>query len=380
MRKLRRAVARARAHGAYALGTLSAAALAIPGLANLAEAQTAPGEGMVRLSYGHYQDYQDDWDDRMRIQVPMMFARVPLGERWEAEGSFVIDSMSGASPLFLSALSGASGRGIHDTRRAGDLKLTRYFERFKVAGGAFISTEDDYDSAGGLVEGTVWTSDRNTFLSAGYSYANDNIGSTNNPDLSEDLRTHSFLFGVTQVIDPVSIFQINLTYETQDGYLDDPYKNYEHRPRSRDQWAALARYRRYLQEWRSALHLDYRLYYDSWNVVSHTAESALYIEVADSWIVRPSLRYYSQREASFFTDEIPPLDIYAFRSADYRLASFGALAPALKVIYSLGDGWSVDGKAELYVARPEWKLGGGGTDALERFFATIYTMGLTKVF
>src|SRR5450432_4395121 len=100
-----------------------AAALALPGmLPATALAQAAPEPGLVALSYLDYRDWQPG-ADRIRVHSPSIYARTPLSDSLQAEGSIVYDSISGASPLFHNSLSGASRVGITDYRTAGDAKL-----------------------------------------------------------------------------------------------------------------------------------------------------------------------------------------------------------------------------------------------------------------
>ena len=46
----------------------------------------------------------------------------------------------------------------------------------------------------------------------------------NKGDSSDSRNIIDLLFGVTQVIDRSSLFQVNLTLSESDGYMTDPYK------------------------------------------------------------------------------------------------------------------------------------------------------------
>ena len=106
--------------------------------------------------------------------------------------------MSGASPLYFNALSGASGEGVNDYRTAGDAKLTHYFDRFAIGVGAAYSNERDYISRAGSIDFRTWTEDKNRTFAFGF--AGTRTASTpRTAARSEQKHVLDFLVGVTQV-------------------------------------------------------------------------------------------------------------------------------------------------------------------------------------
>ena len=364
------------------LRTLLAAGTSLPclGFETSLEAQSFPSDTSIRIQYMDYEDYQDgnQGGERMRIKVPMLWFQTPVTDDVAVEGSFVIDSMSGASPLYLNTLTGASGRGVKDTRRAGDLKVSKHYDQFSISVGGKFSHEDDYDSSSGLVETRIWTPEKNTVFSIGGSASYDDITSTNNPALDEVRQTYGHFFGLTQVLDRYSIIQSNLNYNSADGYLTDQYKSADNRPRSRDQYAWLTRYRRFFKDIRGALHADYRFYFDSWEVISHTLDLAFYKPLGNYWIIRPNLRYYTQRGAQFFSTTFPPRNQRSFYSADQRMGSFGGITSGIKLERSFGSGYSAHLLYEFIHQRASLKLGGGGDSEVEPFSARFIGLGISK--
>ena len=132
----------------------------------------------------------------------------------------------------------------------------------------------------------------------------------------------------------------------------------------------------------AALHTSYRYFRNDWGIAAHTLEAAWYQPVGTGWLVRPSLRYYTQRAASFYRD--PPLDPFASTaplfSADSRLSAFGAVTVGMKVAKEFAHNWTIDVKYEWYQQRGSWRLGGNGSPGLEKFTAQWWQFGISKKF
>lgn len=341
------------------------AALAIPSLHNCTVyAENPQDEGKIRLQYSEYKE-RGSKQDRMHVKSPMLILEAPVDQKTSFEGTILLDGMSGASPLYLNTISGASGKGITDTRRAGDAKITHIFDSWSLGIGAAYSTEHDYESKGALVEASIWNPSKNTTFALGLSGADDAITSMNNSELNESKRTVSTQTGITQILSPQSLIQSTLSFTSSDGYLSDPYKYFDHRPRSRDSLAALTRYALYFPEEDFSLHGDYRFTHDSWNINSHTFELSIYKPLGERWLIRPNLRYYIQGDASFFTGSFPPPDEERFYSADERLDAFQSITAGFYVERTFDDGIAID----LEVG-----------EIRQQFSAQYLTVGITRRF
>jgi hypothetical protein len=91
-----------------AFGGVLAAALLLPGVvAPAAHAETAPEQGMVALKLSNYRDWQPGLE-RIKVDAPSLYMLAPLDAHWSLEASLVNDAVSGASPRYHSAISGAS--------------------------------------------------------------------------------------------------------------------------------------------------------------------------------------------------------------------------------------------------------------------------------
>ena len=367
--------------------SLLAAALALPGLAatlasGIAQAEEPPEHASLDLKYLYYRDYQAG-ERRMRVDAPSFYLVAPLAERYSVSGSFVMDTMTGASPLFHDTLSGASGIGVHDRRKAGDIKLTRYFERAAVAAQFAYSTETDYVSRAYSVEGRVSTPDNNTTIALGAGFTYDDINSENLVARGEHKRTADVMLGVTQVLSANDIIQSNVTYARGRGYYDDPYKAIDVRPDFRNQFAWLTRWNHHFSGLDATLRMSARWYRDTFGVRAITLGSE-WVQPIGAWTLTPGVRYTTQGAADFYYG--PPFP-QGFRlnepySADQRLSAFGAITAGIKVARSFAGGWRADFKIEHYEQRSDWRrfVSGDDTRPLKTFKAQFYQFGLGKDF
>jgi hypothetical protein len=363
-------------------GALITAALALPGvLPATALAQTAPDQSEVALRYFDYRDWQPG-ANRMKVRSPSLYVLKPLSDSLSLEGTLVYDSMSGASPLYYNTLSGASGLGVTDYRTAGDVKATKYFDRYAVGVGFAYSHERDYVSRAYSLDVRTWTPDKNRTWAFGFGGARDNINSSTGKAMGEHKETYDFLLGVTQTINPTAIVQSNLTYSDGRGYYSDPYKLVDFRPRNRRIFAWLTRLNQYVPKADGTLRVSYRYLNDSFGDDSHTFEVAWAQPLPYGFTVTPALRYISQSAADFYFDPPFPRGFVFGQSytADTRLSAFGAFTPSVKLGKLFADGWSADIAFSFYRQKSSWHLGGDGSPGLQEFSARWIEAGVAKTF
>lgn len=366
------------------LGGVLAAALLLPGLA---VAETAPEEGQVALKVLSYRDWQPGLD-RIKVTAPSLYLLAPLGSAWAVEGSLVSDSVSGASPRYHSAISGASR--LDEQRQAGDIKLTHYGERDAWSLGAAYSTEHDYTSRTVSADYRLSSEDNNRTWNAGVSFSHDRIGSSNDPTLREGRRTWQWALGVTQAVSPVDLVQAGLGISVGNGFYSDPYKFPDQRPDHREQYTATLRWNHHVQGLGATLRTGGRYYADSYGVRATTLDAAWVQPVGEKWRVTPMLRYTTQRAARFYFDPVysttlgepfpPGYQAGQLASADQRLAGFGAVTAGLRLDWAFAPRWSADLSYQRYEQRGAWRLGGSGSPGLAPFSADWWQLGISRSF
>jgi Protein of unknown function (DUF3570) len=376
------------------------ATLMLPGLAavsTIAQAENAPEHATVAFKYGSYKDWQPGWD-RISVKAPHLYALVPLGKDWSVEGGFVLDSLSGATPRIHSSSALSSASRMSDERKAGDVKVTRYFSRSAISLGGAYSTEHDYKSKAVSIDARFASEDNNRTWSFGLGTSNDVIDTTYSGGavVNQPKRTLELMAGVTQVMTPKDIVQLNLTHSNGKGYFTDPYKTYDKRPDTRKSTVGLIRWNHYVDQFDASVRSSYRYYSDSFGVASHTV-GADWVQSAGKWTFTPGVRYYSQRAANFYFDGVAGANgIYdadrtrdiavgylgdgKIFSADQRLSAYGAITASIKVDYAITDKTNVDLKLERYQQKASYRLGGKGSPYIDPFNAQFVQVGMSTKF
>jgi hypothetical protein len=363
---------------------LMLAALALPGLD--AAAQALPDTSTLAIGMLHYQDEQPGLK-RVKVNSPSLYLSMPLAGRWLVEGGAVLDHLSGATPRYHTAVSGASR--MDERRKAGDVRVTRYFGAATLGLGAAVSNENDYRSRAWSASASLASEDRNTVGVLGFGVSNDTISPVNQRVTGERRHTAEFMVGVEQVLGKRDVLKADYTRTRGRGYYSDPYKLVDNRPRARDTNVLLLRWNHALDH-AAALRLHYRYFRDSFGIRAHTVGGELERPLAGGWTLTPSLRLYSQSAADFYFDPVyhplfgepyPPGYVFGSNApvtADQRMAAFGAATLGLKVARGIGGGWTAYVKAEQYRQMASWRWTGSGSPGLARFDARSWQVGAVR--
>lgn len=338
---------------------------------------------------------------RVQAVEPVLQGTRNLGGDRTVSGKLVIDTLTGASPNGATpastpqTFSSPSG-GRTYTANANEAPLDDSFKDTRVAlSGDYLfpltqasklgfglnaSNEFDFFSLGGNLRYSLDLNQHNTTLSAGLSYEADTIspvggapiplglvpppGNAHATSTEEDTKgVTDFVVGLTQVLNPVSLVQVNYSLSTSSGYHTDPYKIlsvvdvngeplryvYESRPDSRTKHALFTRYKRFMFA-SDVFDLSYRFMTDDWGIQSNTVETAYRWNFSENKYVKPHLRWYSQTAADFyhvaFDDGEETTVDYA--SADPRLGAFDGITLGLEYGQTLRSGNSWNARLDAY--------------------------------
>ncbi len=373
-----------------ALLALTSSALLLPGLSPITHAVDAPSTTTVGYRYTDYGEEDLPADqvfgsviDRYQIDVQQFSLVTPIGDQWGVAANLQNETLSGASPWFSEQNSAGelkqvmSGASIREERTDISVTTTRYHADHALGVTMSYSDEDDYESMSLGLDGEKELNNKLTTIGAGVSYADDTLEPTQGFVPTNTLKDHkhtvSTYISVSQIINPMSMLQAGLSVTQTRGYLTDPYKWKDSRPSSRDRYTLSAGYRYYLERMNAALHADYRYYWDDWDVQSHTLDFAWYQNLDERMQLVPMLRFYSQKEAEFFSNTLD--DTLSYRSTDYRLSTYGAYSFGMQVIARI-EHWTFTFMGEKYKSNFAYGLsseGEGESPGLLQY--TRYTFG-----
>lgn len=389
-----------------ALAALTTAAMALPGISPTVKAAVAANEPKLSLQYTRYdEDSIPSGDaapeagerDRYEIDVLQVQFLYPLNDKLQITTGFVYDDMSGSSPWFIrpdangDPLVVMSGATIDDTRYDYTVGAQYFGEKYTVSPNIGYSTEKDYTSVYGGVQVEYEFPNKSTSISGGVSVSFDEIDPTQEAGVvrvnNEDKENYSLFGTINQVINKHTIIQSTLGVSIFDGYLSDPYKQVflptgnlpDSRPDDRIQYTWSTRLRRYSELLSAALHVDYRFYYDDWNVRSHTLDLGLNKVTESGWAFDSSIRYYSQTQADFYEPFYTQVRADGEYSSDYRLSPYGSIAFRLGLSETIGD-WTIKLGAERYLSDKSYSVQSVDVENPALLDYTQFTFGMDYSF
>jgi Protein of unknown function (DUF3570) len=310
-----------------------------------------------------------------------------------------------------------------DTRTALAFSLERPFGAGRrLALGANVSSEYDFQSLGASAAMAVDLNDKNTTLSFGLAFEADRIkavggaplglrpafGATAARSGGESRNVVDLLFGVTQVMNRQWVTQLNLGLGRGSGYHSDPYKVlsvvdggsglvtgdryvYEQRPDARTRTSLFWQNKVHLRE--DVIDASYRFYRDDWGITAHTLDFRYRYELGRGLYLEPQWRWYRQSAADFWrgwlfeggewssTTQSASLSA---ASADPRLAAFTAHTLGLKFGLPLSPASELSLRLQSYRQTQKALSGAPGVlstlDIAPALKATTFVVGYTRDF
>jgi hypothetical protein len=349
--------------------------------------------------------YYNETDRVSAVESAVSVSKEFSGEK-TLSGKLTIDSLSGSSHNGASINDNAqtftspSGEeqyvvaagevpldpNFEDDRTSMSVQMTQPLSRLlNIDYGIAYSKESDYSSISLNANLMRDFNQRNTTLSIGLALAQDEINPRDGvPELYslmsdnikasvENKSTVDLLMGLTQVINRNTIMQFNYGIGSSTGYQNDPYKIvsiisddtgapldylFESRPDSRIKHSLYWRTKHHLE--RDMIDVSVRLMADDWGVTSQTLDMRYRWNFSEASYLEPHVRYYSQRAADFYQNEISNEGLSATQlaekyqsnatdvSSDYRLSNLDTTTVGLKLGTSLFKTHQLTTRLELY--------------------------------
>ena len=278
----------------------------------------------------------------MVIDGPSVLVRKSVGPQVSLSGQYYVDSVSAASVDVLATASEYTERRtelsagvdyLHD-KTILSLGYTNSSENDYEANTAFFSVVQDF--FGGMSTVTL-----------GYARGWDDVGQIGNDNFSEEADRQNFQLGLSQVITKNSLFGLDLEVVSDEGFLENPYRqnrfidpddstNFlyqpERYPGTRTSTSIATRFLYYLP-YRSSVKAEYRFFTDTWGIDAHNVELAYVHAFNPRWTLEGRARFYEQSQADFYSDLFAFENSQNFLGRDKELSAYSGITLGGGLVY-----------------------------------------------
>lgn len=350
----------------------------------------------------------DEEDGRMKVESHYLDYKHTFEFGTTLGLRLAIDTLSGQTPTGTHASLNDTRwlfQTISDERTVQVLSVEHEVGDYSLSFEYAHSEETDYLSNALALSISRELFDKNTTISAGLSYAFDQVISTPFTTITSDQDKNSLdlSLGASQLLGPNTVVDLNLGYGNSTGFLSDPYRRIsqtktilvetpvgsfpvtdtfdypENRPDNIDRWVAKASVKHFFVPVGGALHGSYRFFNNSNSITGHTFEVRWIQELGDQFSLSPFFRYYRQSGADFYYPVLTDTGIEGHGrtdgkgphySSDYRLAAMDAITYGFQLSYSPIENLSIDLQLERY------EMSGRDSSTPDIFFPTANVISL----
>lgn len=289
----------------------------------------------------------------VKITGPALLLRKGIGNNTSVSASYYVDSISGASIDVVTTASPYKekrteyGVGVDYLHRNTTMQLSYT-----------TSEERDYlaDTVNLGVAQELYGGQ--STLSLGYSRGRDVVGRADT-DFEADLNRHQYRLGWSQIMSKSLVLSLDYESIAESGFLNNPYRAArilgasvpERYPGARTSNAVALRAIKGFaagDKLESSLRLDYRYFWDTWDVRAHTISAAFQSYLNTHWLAEVHYRFYAQDRASFYSDNFTVEFNYMAR--DKELSTFTSHTVGAKATYRLSSDPLATNKSTLNVA------------------------------
>ncbi len=208
----------------------------------------------------------------------------------------------------------ASRGTISDYRQEYQVNYESQIPDGTLSAGIVTSDESDYSSRAISAGGSREFFTKNTVVGFGFASSQDVITATGNSGFRETMQNQNYSLSLSQILSKNALLQLIYDFKVENGFIASPYRRAklitganisalsENHPRTRNRHAIGMKYNVYIPRWKMSSATAYRIYQDSWGVLSHTLEERLTREFGRKFEIAATVRFYTQSKAKFYED------------------------------------------------------------------------------
>ena len=292
--------------------------------------------------------------EEANVFEPMIFIEHQINENTAINGNFVFDAWSAASDTKLDTYTGASGGSsiANQARVSGTFGVRQEYGSTEWHSSFGFSSEYDYRSFNGAVGASKGFAQDNFTLGLDLRYYADAVKLFTDISPASTARISDFLprqilnvsLSASQILTVKDIVQLSLDFiratnnleSTASTVLVNGTRESEDLPETRARYATGVKWVHGVGD-TSALHLNYRYYFDQWGADAHTIGANYYWSVRDEQdLIELSTRFHKQTKVDYYADSFSAAH-QGFKTSDSDLEDFSSYEVGLAYDRSLGD-------------------------------------------
>ena len=301
----------------------------------------------------------------MDITGPSILVRKGDDKAFSAYANYYVDNISSAS-IDVQALGASQYKEERIEQSAG---VDILHDKSIMSLGVTSSEENDFVSDSYHVGISMDMFGDLTTVSMGFSKVQDQVFKTTtidgtrtrDPSFSEDAIRRYYRLGLSQVVTKNLLFGLNFESISDEGYLNNPYRQYRYAvsggdafetevyPRTRTS-NAFSMQARYFLPYRAAIHYQQRTFSDDWGIAANDSEVGYTHPLGENFIIELRYRLYAQTKADFYSDlhAERSSQLLDFRARDKELSTYNSTTLGLVLSYEFAQsGWGFIDKASV---------------------------------
>jgi len=245
------------------------------------------------------------------VDGPSVLVRKNFADKVSISANYYVDNITSASIDAVTQASPYTEKRVQQSIGADYLN-----DKSTLSYSFTTSVESDFDATTHSFGISQEMFGSMTNVSLSYAVGDNIVTQTGVDSFLETSGFKQYRTSLSQVLTKNMIMSLNYDIITDEGFLNNPYRNiryldnsvprgYSYRPEvypeTRTTNAASIGLR-YFLPYRAAIYGSYRYFSDSWDIKADTFEIGYVHPLEENWTFETSLRYYTQTQASFYSD------------------------------------------------------------------------------